>query len=150
MSDREKERHRQREKQAPCREPDVGLHPGPPGPCPRPKAGSKPLSHPGVPLVCLFYFYFLKKFYSWERHTQREREAETQAVGEAGSMQEAWRGTRSQVSRIRPWAEGSAKLLSHRAAFCVCFKRKLFPVTFFPTLYLCVIFHQHLLIYNFM
>ena len=28
-------------------------------------------------------------------------------------MQEAWRGTRSQVSRITPWAEGSAKLLSY-------------------------------------
>ena len=42
-----------------------------------------------------------------------EREAETQAEGEAGSMQEARRGTRSQVSRIRPWAEGSVKPLSH-------------------------------------
>ena len=42
-----------------------------------------------------------------------EREAETQAEGEAGSMQGARRGTRSQVSRIRPWAEGGAKLLGH-------------------------------------
>ena len=51
-------------------------------------------------------------------HTQgereREREAETQAEGEAGSMQGARRGTRSQDSRIRPWAEGGAKPLSHR------------------------------------
>ena len=48
-------------------------------------------------------------------HTQREREreAETQAEGEAGSMQGARCGTRSQASRIRPWAEGGAKLLSH-------------------------------------
>ena len=30
----EKQRPRQREKQAPCREPDVGLDPGPPGPHP--------------------------------------------------------------------------------------------------------------------
>ena len=45
------------------------------------------------------------------RDTQRE--AGTQAEGEAGSMQGAQRGTRSQVSRIRPWDEGSAKLLSH-------------------------------------
>ena len=44
---------------------------------------------------------------------EREREAETQAEGEAGSMQGAQRGTRSWVSRIRPWAEGSAKPLSH-------------------------------------
>ena len=28
----------QREKQAPCREPDIGLDPGSPGSCPRPKA----------------------------------------------------------------------------------------------------------------
>ena len=42
-----------------------------------------------------------------------EREAETQAEGEAGSMQGARRGTRSWVSRIRPWAEGGPKLLSH-------------------------------------
>ena len=47
------------------------------------------------------------------RDTEREREAETQAEGEAGSMQGARRGTPSWVSRIRPWAEGGAKLLSH-------------------------------------
>ena len=44
---------------------------------------------------------------------EREREAETQAEGEAGSTQEARHGTRSWISRITPWAEGSAKLLSH-------------------------------------
>ena len=47
------------------------------------------------------------------RETQREREAETQAEGEAGSMQGARLGTRSQVSRITPWAEGGTKPLSH-------------------------------------
>ena len=36
----------------------------------------------------------------------REREAETQAEGEAGSFQEARRGTRSRVSRTAPWAKG--------------------------------------------
>ena len=46
---RERHRHRQREKQAPHRELDVGLDPGTPGSCPRPKAGAKPLSHPGIP-----------------------------------------------------------------------------------------------------
>ena len=44
--------HRQREKQAPFREPDVGLDPRTPGSCPGPKAGAKLLSHPGIP-----YFY---------------------------------------------------------------------------------------------
>ena len=45
------------------------------------------------------------------RDTQRE--AETQAEGEAGSMQGAGRGTRFRVSRITSWAEGGAKPLSH-------------------------------------
>ena len=51
MIDRERGGHRdrRREKQAPCREPDVGLDPGTPGSHPRPKAGAKPLSHPGIP-----------------------------------------------------------------------------------------------------
>ena len=30
---------------------DVGLDPGTPGLCPGPKAGTKPLSHPGIPTV---------------------------------------------------------------------------------------------------
>ena len=47
------------------------------------------------------------------RHTLRERETETQAEGEAGSTQGARLGTRSRVSRILPWTEGGAKLLSH-------------------------------------
>ena len=44
---------------------------------------------------------------------EREREAETQAEGGAGSTQGARRGTRSWDSRIRPWAEGGTKPLSH-------------------------------------
>ena len=32
------QRHKQREKQAPCREPDMGLDPGSPGSCPGLKA----------------------------------------------------------------------------------------------------------------
>ena len=35
----------------------------------------------------------------------REREAETQEEGEAGSMPGAQRGTRSRDSRIAPWAK---------------------------------------------
>ena len=52
--ERERQRHRQREKQAPCREPDTGLSPGTPGSCPGPKAGAKPLSHPGIPKPTVF------------------------------------------------------------------------------------------------
>ena len=61
---------------------------------------------------------------------EREREAETQAEGEAGSMQGARHGTRSRVSRITPWAEGSAKPLSHpgcpTVAFLFCLRFYLF------------------------
>ena len=49
-----------------------------------------------------------------ERESVSKRMAETQAEGETGFMQGAWRGTRSQVSRIMLWAEGGAKPLSHR------------------------------------
>ena len=37
-TERERQGHRQREKQAPCREPDVGLDPGSPGSGPGLKA----------------------------------------------------------------------------------------------------------------
>ena len=66
-----------------------------------------------VSLFFSFFFFFRFYLFIHDRHTEREREAETQAEGEAGSMQGARRGTRSWVSRIRPWAEGGAKLLSH-------------------------------------
>ena len=62
---------------------------------------------------CVFNFIYLFMIYrerEREREKERMRQAETQAEGEAGSM----KGARpSQVSRIRPWAEGCAKLLSH-------------------------------------
>ena len=47
------------------------------------------------------------------RDTEHKREAQTQAEGEAGSMQGARRGTQSQVFRITTWAEGGTKPLSH-------------------------------------
>ena len=48
--ERERQGHRRREKQAPCREPDVELDSRTPGLHPGPKAGAKSLSHPGIPL----------------------------------------------------------------------------------------------------
>ena len=51
MINRERERERQWEKQAPCREPDVGLDPRTPGSGPGPKAGAEQLSHPGIHLI---------------------------------------------------------------------------------------------------
>ena len=62
MKDREKEtqRHRQREKQASCRKPDVGLDPGTPESRPGPKTGAKPLSHPGIPFLFQYRVYKLE------------------------------------------------------------------------------------------
>ena len=61
-------------------------------------------------------YFFKKILFIHETHTHTHthtHESETQAEREAGSMQGARHGTRSQVSRIRPWAEGGAKPLSH-------------------------------------
>ena len=54
----ERQRHRQREKQASYREPNVELDPGTLGSGPGLKAGAKPLSHPGVPQLLFLKFYF--------------------------------------------------------------------------------------------
>ena len=59
---KEKQRHRQKEKQAPCREPNVGLDPGIPGSHPGPKADTQLLSHPGVPNPTLLSLKTLSKF----------------------------------------------------------------------------------------
>ena len=45
----ERQRHRQREKQAPHGEPYAGLYPRTPASQPEPKADGQPLSHPGIP-----------------------------------------------------------------------------------------------------
>ena len=46
----QRERQRHREKEAPHREPDVGLDPRTPRSHPESKVGAQPLSHPGVPV----------------------------------------------------------------------------------------------------
>ena len=48
---RDTQRERQREKQASCGEPNVGLDLRIPGSLPEPKVDAQPLSHPGVPIV---------------------------------------------------------------------------------------------------
>ena len=40
------------------REPDVGFDPGSPGSRPGPKAGAKPLRHPGIPRHCFLRICF--------------------------------------------------------------------------------------------
>ena len=53
--------------------------------------------------LCIYPIIFFI-FYLFMRDTQRK--AETQAEGEAGSMQGAWRGTRSWDPGVTPWAAG--------------------------------------------
>ena len=49
MRDTEKQRHRQREKEAVCGEPDAGPDPRTWESRPEPKADAQPPSHPGAP-----------------------------------------------------------------------------------------------------
>ena len=51
LRDTERQRHRQREKHAPCGEPDVGLNPGTRGSRPEPKADAPPLNPLGAPHI---------------------------------------------------------------------------------------------------
>ena len=63
-------------------------------------------SHEYSSVQVRYLFFFLKILFIHSRETQK-KEAKTQAEGrEAGPMQEAPCGTRSQESRIMPWAEG--------------------------------------------
>ena len=63
-------RHRQREKQALCGEPNAGLDPRAPGSHPEPKADAQPLSNPGILrieyfrriLIALNFTYYLSVF----------------------------------------------------------------------------------------
>ena len=99
QNEREGQRHRQREKQAPCTgsptwDSILGLQD-------RALGQRQALNHCATQGSRVYFF--LKDFiYLFMRDTHREREAETQAEGEAGSMQGTRRGTRSWVSRITP------------------------------------------------
>ena len=56
VTEREREREAETQADSMHREPDVGLDPGSPGSCPGPKAGAKPLRHPGIPRVQLLCY----------------------------------------------------------------------------------------------
>ena len=66
-----RQRHRQREKQAPCRKPDVGLDPGTPRSWPELKADAQPLSPPGAPISSVlkthFRIYISVKLWVWKK-----------------------------------------------------------------------------------
>ena len=69
----ERQRHRQREKQAPCKEPDAGLNPRTPGSRPGPEADAQPLSHPVVS-----GFRIVKAFLDGKQFHQLENSAYVQ------------------------------------------------------------------------
>ena len=73
----ERHRKKQREKQAPCKEPDVGLDPMTPGSQPEPKADAQPLSYPDAPnflvFIVIFLSFFLKNSFIHSVIHQRER-----------------------------------------------------------------------------
>ena len=64
----EREREAEREAGSMHLEPDVGFDPGSPGSRPGPKAGAKPLRHPGIPYsiyscqASLAHFFLFVKF----------------------------------------------------------------------------------------
>ena len=59
--------------------------------------------------VFIYYYYFFKFIYLF----MRDIEAETQAEGEAGSLQGARCGTGSWIMGSRPEPKGGAQPLSH-------------------------------------
>ena len=61
MRDRDSGRRRSRlpVKQAPYREPDMGLDPKTPGSHPELKAEDQSLSHPGTPICCILFYFIL-------------------------------------------------------------------------------------------
>ena len=63
--------------------------------------------------VLKFKLFFFLRFYLFIHERHKRRETETQAEGEAGSMQGAGCATQSWVPKIMPWAEGGAKPLGH-------------------------------------
>ena len=68
MREIERQRH-QREKQAPHREPNVGLDPRTLGSCPEPKAEAQPLT-PGVPVLALSYVKLMDFFQTFLWHLE--------------------------------------------------------------------------------
>ena len=74
-TEKERQRHRPREKQAVWKEPDEGLDPRTPGSHPGPKADALPLSHPGAPFIDIFIVVSLKRkifksyLETWDRLT---------------------------------------------------------------------------------
>ena len=59
----EKVRHRQKERQVPCGEPDVGLDPRTLGSHPELKTDAQPLNLPGIPHAAFYTYEHFSSFY---------------------------------------------------------------------------------------
>ena len=95
-------------------------------------------------------FFFKDFIYLFMRDREREgRQAETQEEGEAGSMQGDRRGTRSQVSRIRPWTEGGTKPLSHQGCPVLGIFNSLLQLAICATKLICSVKAIAFLVFNF-
>ncbi|CAD7676190.1 unnamed protein product [Nyctereutes procyonoides] len=72
ITEREREAETEAEGEAGSmhREPDVGFDPGSPGSRPGPKAGAKPLRHPGIPSL---FFLKIKSIMSPKIYNQNDR-----------------------------------------------------------------------------
>ena len=100
------QRHRQREKQAPCREPDVGLDPETAGSRPGPKTGAQLLSHPGIPYLILF----LNILFIHERQRERERGRD---IGRGRSRLHAGSLMWDSIPGLQDHALGKRQALNH-------------------------------------
>ena len=70
MRHTERQRHRQKEKQALCGEPDAGLSPRTPRSQPESKADTQPLSHPGAPKLELFFMSCIESDLPRHKHME--------------------------------------------------------------------------------
>ena len=109
VTEREREAETQAEGEAGSmhREPDVGFDPGSPGSRPGPKAGAKPLRHPGIPTLLSF-----KRFYLFIHERQRERKRHRQRKKQA-PCREPDVGLDPRTLGSRPDPEADAQPLSH-------------------------------------
>ena len=82
VTEREREAETQAEGEAGSmhREPDVGFDPGSPGSRPGPKAGAKPLRHPGIPKNLFLFLFIHQRHRERQRHRQREKQAAMQGA----------------------------------------------------------------------
>ena len=107
MRDTERQRHRQREKQAPCREPDTGLDPRTPESFPGQKADAQPLSHPGGPKLAFLRASSL---------ALTLRRQDTSAQGHQGPSSANWQARRKVMRAAEALGLSPRTTGSHRRA----------------------------------